>query len=64
MAELQPIFVSVKQAAVLLGLTTWSVYKLCDDGKVESRYHGKRRLVVLASVQEYAAGLPDTPDVA
>lgn len=54
----EPIFVSVKAAAVMLSLTTWSVYKLCDDGELASQYHGRRRLVRLESVKAYADSLP------
>jgi excisionase family DNA binding protein len=60
-AEIAPIFVSAKEAARLLNLTTWSVYKLLNEGQIESKYHGKRRLVVLESVQEYAKSLPTEP---
>lgn len=61
MTEIQPIFVSVKDAARLLGLTTWSVYKLLDEQKITSRYHGRRRLVLVDSLREYADSLPDVP---
>ncbi len=60
--DLQPIFISVKEAARVLALTPWSVYKLCDEQAIDSQYHGKRRLVVLASVREYAASLPTSRD--
>lgn len=53
-----PITVTVKGAAQMLGLSNWSVYKLLDQGKVESRYKGTRRLVVVESLREYVAGLP------
>jgi excisionase family DNA binding protein len=56
-----PIFVSVKQAAQMLNLTTWSVYKLLDDQAIESRYHGRRRLVSVESVHAYAESLPTEP---
>lgn len=56
-----PIFVSVKEAARLLGLTPWSVYQLCNSGVLASGKdltptgeEGKRRLVSMASVKEYA----------
>lgn len=58
----EPIFVSVKEAARLLNLTTWYVYKLLDERAIESKYAGKRRLVFKESVRAYAAGLPDYPD--
>lgn len=60
MSQITPIFVSVKQAAVMLNLTTWSVYKLLDEQAIESRYHGRRRLVSVKSLEEYAQSLPTT----
>lgn len=62
MPQIQPIFVSVKEAAQVLGLTPWSVYQLCDQQKIESRYHGRRRLVLVESLREYADSLPDVPE--
>jgi excisionase family DNA binding protein len=53
-----PIFVTVKEAARLLSLTPWSVYRLLDTGVIDSRYQGRRRLVRLASLRTYADGLP------
>jgi hypothetical protein len=53
------IFVSVKEAANMLGgITPWQVYRLLDAQEIESRYIGKRRMVVLESLREYAANLP------
>lgn len=64
MSQIQPIFVSVKEAARLLNITPWSVYKLCDDQKLRSQYHGKRRLVRRDSIDEYADSLPEFRDPA
>lgn len=61
MSQITPIFVSVKDAAQMLGLTTWSVYKLLDEQKIKSQYHGRRRLVAVESLREYAESLPTTP---
>lgn len=55
---IEPIFVSVKDAARILAISPWSCYQLLDAGKIEDRYQGRRRLVVLASLRAYAAGLP------
>ena len=55
-----PIFVSVKEAARILGLTTWTVYKLLDEQEIASQYQGRRRLVVFTSLREYAMALPTT----
>lgn len=57
-AELAPIFVSVKQAAQALGISPWTCYQLLDAGEIESRYQGRRRLVVVQSLHDYASGLP------
>jgi len=60
-----PIFVSVKQAARMLSLSTWSVYKLLDAQAIASQYQGARRLVRVSSLRAYADDLPTTsPDVA
>lgn len=60
--ELEPIFVSVKKAAQMLDLVPWSVYKLCNEGKLEAVYQGRRRSIFLSSVREYAKSLPETPE--
>lgn len=54
---LEPIFVSIKDAAAMLSLTPWSVRQLLDAKVIESTYHGRRRLVVLTSVRDYANSL-------
>jgi hypothetical protein len=58
---------TVKEAAEALSLTPWSVYKLLDspDATLASVYQGRRRYVVVESLDEYVAGLPTTsPDAA
>jgi excisionase family DNA binding protein len=55
---LDPIFVTVKEAARLLGISPWSCYQLLKSDEIDSRYIGRRRLVVLASLTEYAANAP------
>jgi excisionase family DNA binding protein len=57
-----PIFISVKEAARLLNLTTWTVYKLLDEKAIQSQYQGKRRLVRLESLRSFADSLPEYPD--
>jgi hypothetical protein len=59
------ILESVKNTADILGgITTWQVYRLLEAGEIESRYIGKRRLVVVASLQEYINNLPTTRETA
>ena len=59
-----PIFVSVQDAATMLGLTPWGADQLLDEQRIESRYCGRRRLVVVESLIEHAANLPSPPVVA
>lgn len=63
---IEPIFVSVKEAAEALALSTWALYQLLDDDTrpIDSRYQGSRRLVSVASLRAYAKGLPTERGVA
>lgn len=56
--SVEPIFVSVKDAAAILAISPWAVYKLLGDGEIDCQYHGSRRLVRLASLRSYADNLP------
>ena len=58
---LKPIFVTVYEAAAVLGVSRWQVYQLLDKQAIESRYSGRRRLVLVTSLEEYAANLPTEP---
>lgn len=60
MSAIDPIYVSVKDAAVALGVSEWTIRQRLDQQAIESRYEGRKRLVVVASLREYAAGLPAT----
>jgi hypothetical protein len=63
-ARIGPIFVSVQQAAEAMNIAPWSMYKLLDSGAIESRYQGRRRLVLVESLYEYARNLPTVPESA
>lgn len=52
------VFVSTKETARLLGVSRNHIYELLDRGQIESRYIGRRRMVVNASLQAFIAGLP------
>lgn len=60
MSRLDPHYVSVEEAAEFLGLSKWSVYSKLDQQLIESRYDGRKRLVVVTSLREYAEGLPSS----
>jgi hypothetical protein len=59
-AGISPIYVTAKDAAAILGAGTspWTIHRLCRLGAIDSRIHNNRRLVSLASLREYASGLP------
>lgn len=59
MPELDPIYVSVKEAARILGVSTWLMYQRLDAQAIESRYEGRKRLVSYASLKDYAAAMPE-----
>lgn len=59
---LPPIFVSVKEAARALNISPWVCYQLLDAKKIDSRYQGRRRLVLVESLREYAKNLPEYPE--
>lgn len=48
------ILVTCAEAAKLLSMTTWDVYKLCEDGALQHGRHGERILIRLTSVRDYA----------
>ena len=58
MPEQDPIYVSVKEAARILGVSSWLMYQRLDDQAIESRYEGRRRLVDFQSLKAYAGDLP------
>lgn len=60
MKTAEPIFVTVKEAARLLGISPWTCYQLLKSGDIESRYLGRRRLIPLVALMKYAACLPTT----
>lgn len=57
-APREAVFVSTKEAARLLGLSRNHVYDLLNQDAIESRYLGKRRLVLVSSLNEFIDGLP------
>lgn len=61
---LEPIYISVREAATMLSISPWSCYQLLDNQAIDSRYHGRRRLVSVTSLRAYADSLPTTPGAA
>lgn len=55
---IDPIFVSVQEAADALNITRWPMQKLLKSGAVKSTLVGSRRKVYVDSLREYAESLP------
>lgn len=61
---MKPILVSAKEAAGLLGISTFQVYELASGGVLEKRYIGNGRRnfrLTYESVERYANDLPSEP---
>ena len=54
----RPVFCSVVDAGRLLGVSRSLTYELLSAGSLRSVKLGKRRLVEIASIDEFAASLP------
>jgi excisionase family DNA binding protein len=52
------VFVSTKETARLLGLSRNHIYELLDQRVIESRYIGRRRLVLMTSLRDFISRLP------
>lgn len=52
--DMDPLFVSITEAAKALGLGRTSVYELIRTGELETRKMGRRRLVTVASIKRLA----------
>lgn len=59
---LDPLFVSIKDACRVLGLSKQTVHRLLDAQRIESRYLGRRRLVVLSSLNAFLEDLSPLPE--
>ena len=54
-----PILVSVPEAARMLSICRASLYKLLDAGEVRAVKHGRRTLIPVQALRDYAAALPE-----
>lgn len=54
---IEPIFVSVQEAAEALNISRWPMQQILKSGAVKSIKQGGRRLVYVDSLREYAASL-------
>jgi hypothetical protein len=59
----EPLLISVLEMASMLGISKNQAYALLNRREVQSKYIGKRRLVVVESLREFVDRLPSTrPD--
>jgi excisionase family DNA binding protein len=56
--EVQPAALSVQKAAIYLGLSDRSIYKLLEAEKIEAKKEGRKTLVLRQSLDRYLAELP------
>jgi len=55
-SNVKPIFVTVRDAGLVLGVKPWSVYQLIKDNEIESvKKENGRRAVLYSSLEDYAA---------
>ena len=58
-ARLEPMFVTVKEAAEFLGLQPWRIYELLDGKDIVGKYDKSKRLVLVSSLREWGENLSD-----
>jgi hypothetical protein len=56
--SMTPILVSIPDAAAMIGRGMTFIYAALADGRIKAVKSDKRTLVVVASLHDYAAGLP------
>lgn len=54
----EPISVPVAEAAAMVGLGKTTVEHLITTGRIDARYHGSKRLVIVKSLRAYVESLP------
>lgn len=59
MTDTDPLLISVKDAARILGgLSAWQVYQLMDSEQLASCYVGRRRFTTPEALRAYRDSLP------
>jgi excisionase family DNA binding protein len=56
-----PLLISIPEACQRVSIGRSALYLLMADGSIDSRKAGKRRLVVVASLEAWVAALPTEP---
>jgi excisionase family DNA binding protein len=55
---IEPALLSLSASAEYLGLSRDTLYRLIGAGRLTALKHGKKTLVTVASLRDYAASLP------
>lgn len=55
---MEPLLMSVAEAARFLGISRWSIFQGLRDGKLSARKFGRRTLVTVESFRRHAETLP------
>lgn len=58
MERMNPIAITLRDAAVLSGIGRTSLYKLFTEGKLTPRKAGKRTLILVSELEAYLKNLP------
>jgi hypothetical protein len=58
-AKLEPVFVSIEDAATYRAESTWRIKQLLRNGVLKAKKSGRRTLVTFASLKASIANLPD-----
>jgi hypothetical protein len=57
--DVEPILCSVPQGRQMLGIGTQAIYDLLGAGLIKGVKHGTRTLLVVQSLRDYVATLPE-----
>ena len=58
-ADLEPLLISISDAARVTGESQWSVKMKLRSGAYKARKSGRRTLIIFETIKTHTAGLPD-----
>lgn len=59
---MEPLLISLKDAAPIIGLSYYGFYELIEAGTIPSVYQGRRRYVTPQALRTYVDSLPTTTE--
>jgi excisionase family DNA binding protein len=54
----KPLMVTATNAAIMLGMSRSTIYRLLANGDLEARKAGDSTMILMSSIEAYCAGLP------